>query len=145
MTDRFDEIKARRDAATPGPWGWFGNTEVRHIYLATKQWGRQIVMDFGRWGMQSAQPRFVTGRKVTSNPQGMRDFTCGLMTDADDLARYEVAPNATSRKDPEVYRADITGFRSDDATFIEHSRADVEWLIGEVERLRALVGEERAA
>lgn len=127
--DRFDEIKARAEAATGGPWCWFGNTDMHNIYLATMHSGRQLVLDFARWG-KSARPRF-------------NEY--GLMVDADDRARYEVAPNATSRKDSAVYRADITGIGHPDAEFIAHSRADVEWLIGEVKRLRALVGEERAA
>jgi hypothetical protein len=129
-TDRFAEIKARAEAATDGPWSWFGNTDMHDIYLATNHSGRKLVLDFARWGMQSARPRFNED---------------GLMVDADTIARYTVAPNATSRQDPAVYRADITGFRHPDAEFIANSRADVDWLIGEVERLRALVSEERAA
>ncbi|MGW1682474.1 hypothetical protein [Saccharopolyspora sp. NPDC002376] len=139
-TDRLDEIKARAAAATPGPWGWFGNTDVRHIYLSTKYWGRQIVMDFARWGMQSARPRFADGRTFSRSPQSWHDFgSSGLMVDADQLARFEVAPNATSRTDRRVYRADISGIRNPDATFIEHSRADVDWLVAEVDRLRAAI------
>ncbi|SDX52653.1 hypothetical protein SAMN05216215_10128 [Saccharopolyspora shandongensis] len=139
-TDRLDEIKARAAAATPGPWGWFGNTDVRHIYLSTKYWGRQIVMDFARWGMQSARPRFADGRTFSHSPQSWHDFgSSGLMADADQIARFEVAPNAHSRKDPAVYRADISGIRNPDATFIEHSRADIDWLVAEVERLRAAI------
>lgn len=41
---------------TPGPWYWDINRRTRTIRL----WGgnRLVVMDFARWGMQSAQPRF---------------------------------------------------------------------------------------
>lgn len=41
------------------------------------------------------------------------------------------------------YRAsEISDFPMSTGRFLAHSRADVEWLIGEVERLRGLVGEE---
>lgn len=122
MTDRFDEIKARANAATPGPWAWFGNTDVWDIHLSTVGRGLLTVMDFARWGMNRAAPRFAVD---------------GLMHRADEFPIYEVCPTATSRKDRRVYRADIAGVRHPDAEFIAHSRADVEWLITEVERLRS--------
>src|SRR5690606_27785976 len=70
-TDRLDEIKARANAATPGPWGWFGNTDVKDLYLATKQWGRHYVMGFRRWGMQSAQPEFAHNRHEVTGADGL--------------------------------------------------------------------------
>lgn len=124
-SSRFDEIKARAAAATVGPWGWFGNVDNRDVYLATVHGGRRLVLDFAPWGEQSAQPRFQED---------------SVMVDGDQLVRYAVAPEATSREDPSVYRGDISGFRNGDAEFIAHSRADVEWLITEVEALRAEVG-----
>lgn len=77
---------------TPGPWGWFGNTEHGGLYLATVNDGRRLVMDFVRQGMQSAQPRFQVN---------------GLMIPAVDLVKYEVA-----------YRKDITGVDHPDARLI---------------------------
>ncbi|ALG07643.1 hypothetical protein [Kibdelosporangium phytohabitans] len=142
MTDQLDEIKARAAAATPGPWMWEGNTDTRHISLATKYWGRWVVMGFRRWGMQGAQPMFAQGRKpgpIEDRKGDWGPFTNGepgTLADAEHLARYEVCPTATSRKDQRVYRADLTGIRNPDAEFIAHSRADVEWLLSEVERLR---------
>ena len=62
ITARLDEIRQREQAATPGPWGWYGNTDVQSIYLATKRWGRFTVMSFRRWGMQAARPMFAVGR-----------------------------------------------------------------------------------
>lgn len=144
-TDRLDEIKARAAAATPGPWMWEGNTDTRQISLATKYWGRWVVMGFRRWGMQGAQPMFAQGRKPGPPEDRKGDwgpFTNGdpgRLTDAERLARYEVCPTATSRKDQRVYRADLNGIRNADATFIEKSREDIDWLLAEVDRLRALV------
>lgn len=62
--------------------------------------------------------------------------------DARELAIFEVAPKATKRDDPKVYRADIVGIRHSDAVFIAAARKDVDDLLAEVRRLRALVGEE---
>ena len=53
--DRIEEIAK---AATPGPWQWYGNTKMHEVYLATVNRGRVYVMDFVRWGMAGAQPRF---------------------------------------------------------------------------------------
>ena len=44
-------------AHTPGPWYWVKYPKTKTVRLmGDKQF---IVMDFARWGMQSAQPRFI--------------------------------------------------------------------------------------
>src|SRR5690606_9892858 len=101
-----------------------------------KQWGRHYVMGFRRWGMQSAQPEFAHNRHEVTGADGLRRLSCDRILPAAEMVRYEVAPNATRRADQRVYRADINGIRNPDATFIEHSRADIDWLIAEVERLK---------
>lgn len=120
----LEAIRARHEAATPGPWHWAGNTDVHRIYLAnwTPGLGRCTIMDFSRWGMQSARPRFA------------EDL---MMVDADKRAVYEVAKAATSRLDPRVYRADISSIDHPDAVFIAHARADIPALLAEVGSLRA--------
>lgn len=52
------ELEAQERAMTPGDWQWFGNTDNYSVYLATVKLGRVYVMDFARWGMSGAQPRF---------------------------------------------------------------------------------------
>lgn len=126
---RLAEIRKRAEAAAPGPWHWAGNTDVHHVYLANWQpgLGRCSVMDFARWGMRGAKPQFVTDHLYVD------DMTA--------LAVYEVAPTATSRDDKRVYRADIIGLRHPDAEFIANSRADVDFLLAEVDRLRTALTE----
>ncbi|HEY9410301.1 MAG TPA: hypothetical protein VIP77_12030 [Jiangellaceae bacterium] len=120
------EIRDRASAATPGPWTWRGNVDTRQIYLSyTKPGlGWTSVMDFVRWGMQSARPRFLT-----------ENF---WMQDADDLAVFEVCREAKRRNDPRVYRGDIVGFRHPDAEFIANARQDVDDLLARIDAVEAI-------
>lgn len=57
MTD--DELKAIEDrwnAASAGGWSWDVNPKYRQVTLRTSL--NMIVMDFVRWGMDNAAPRF---------------------------------------------------------------------------------------
>lgn len=55
-----DELLALDSAASPGPWRWNVNPESRQVYLecAGRGRGHLYVMDFVRWGMGGAAPRF---------------------------------------------------------------------------------------
>lgn len=93
---------------TKGPWGWYGNGKYNSLYLATKHSGRQHVMGFQRWGMQRAQPTFCQE---------------SLITPAKDLLKFEVGDNSAvgldaATADDSVYRYDIVGIDSADATLI---------------------------
>ena len=57
----LDALEAKARAARPGPWAWYGNTRMTDVYLATVRGGRNYVMDFVRWGVRGAQPRFNVG------------------------------------------------------------------------------------
>ena len=118
-TEHLNVIRDRAEAATPGPWGWFGNLKADGPYLATVHGGRRFVMQFARLGMQSAQPRFQV-----YDPE--HDW--GYMVDGRDLAIYEAD-----------HRADIVGFDNPDAEFIAHARQDVADLLAEVDQLRGAI------
>lgn len=120
-----DEIRARADAAHKGPWGWFGNTKMKNVYLATKHSGRIYIMLFERWGMQSAKPIFQEQVGPGEYPQSGMPVV------------WEVAPDATSDDDPRLYRHTIRSIRNPDAEFIAHSRQDVDDLLAEIDRLNA--------
>ena len=97
------------DKHTPGPWAWFGNAGSNQVYLATTHSGRRFIMDFVRWGMRGAQPRFQPER--------------GGMIDAKDLLQFEVGDRDivgidAARKDTSVYRYDVRGINSADARLI---------------------------
>lgn len=125
MNIDIEAIRARRAAAARGPWHWSGNTDTQQLRLSN--WipgaGRCTVMDFARWGMQSARPRFIDEHV--------------LMVDGDTMATYEVAPFATRRDDPRVYRGDIVDIRHPDAQLIAHAPQDIDDLLAEVDRLNA--------
>lgn len=70
--------------------------------------------------------------------QRMAFCTDWLYTDVRKLVTFEVAPTATSRTDPRVYRADISGIRHPDAEFIAHARADVSQLLAALDHVLAL-------
>ena len=113
----LDAIRERAAAATPAPWHWRGNYDTQRIRLIT--WSprkmERTVMDFVRWGFKGAQPRFQHPMQA--------------MDKASDMVRFEVAPDATSRADPRVYRGDIIAIAHPDADFIAHARQDVEDLL----------------
>lgn len=133
----IDAIRAREQAATPGPWRWYGNTATQDLALTTVGLGTSYVMRFARWGMRNAQPLFAVGRKWGANPKhgDLEISPHGRMTPAGHMPVYEVAPDATSRTDPRVYREDLTGIRHPDAEFIAHAREDIRLLLAFVDRL----------
>lgn len=53
LTDRLDEIEARAEAATKGPWCWRNTSEPYLMGAASR-----VVMAFRRMGMSGAQPQF---------------------------------------------------------------------------------------
>ncbi|MFJ4847599.1 hypothetical protein [Streptomyces sp. NPDC088733] len=119
---RIKEITTRTEAAYPGPWRWRGNTEARHMRLQSPHGGGMTVMDFDRWGMQGAQPRFAIDR---------------MMHKAEELVTYEVHRLDWVDKSEPPYRADIDGIDHPDAEFIAHAREDIPFLLGELDRTRA--------
>lgn len=160
LTDeQVAEIRARVDAATEGPWRWQGNIDNGEPYLASRAPAMGTsVLAIG------AEDRATTGRDADAVRSYAKEsgldpdrevedwatdrygqpikeprlwfYTDHLAVTARDHVTFEVAPEATSRDDRRVYRADIVGIRHPDAEFIAHARTDVPALLAEVERLR---------
>lgn len=162
-TDSMLADIAGRHAATTGTnWHWAGNTDTGEPYLAAlvPGAGRCHVLSIGK------RPRSTTGRSADQIRSDAHEFDLGdpedavarwaydrhgepatdpvlqlttdlMCVDARDLVTYEVAPEAASRDDPAVYRADIQDIRHPDAEFIAHSRDDVGYLLELVRELRS--------
>lgn len=144
----IDEIRNRAAAATPGPWGWFGHASGG-MYLATQRWGRYYIMSARRQGMQGAQFEFQDVNIIDPDGEWKVDrrddeFRNGIRK-ASDLAVFQVCPSATDANDPRVYRDDIIGFRSTNATFIANARQDVTDLLAYIDELEALLALQEAA
>ncbi len=135
------ELRALLEKATPGPWCWAGNIDTGEPYLASRAPGMGASVLAIGW-----QPRSTTGRAADDvrsyaresceDPDEMVDmwandqygehikeprlwfYTDHMAVEARDLVTFEVAPQATTRDDPKVYRADITGIRHPDAQLI---------------------------
>ena len=127
----LDAIRQRAADALPGPWHWGGNVETHHFRLTAPQGrngrrGLYEVMDFVRWGMRSAQPRFLN---LVEGGHWMEK--------ASEMPIFEVCPDATSFDDPRVYRGTLVGIRHPDATFIAHARQDVDDLLAHIDQLQA--------
>lgn len=109
--EKLQEIRDRHLAAPRGPWRWTGYTGSNQIHLSTRY---DSLMEFERWGMQSAQPVFNTD---------------GLLYRASELVTPDTAPA----------RGRVTGIEHPVARVIAHSWQDVADLLDEVDRLRALL------
>ncbi|MFP2898775.1 hypothetical protein [Corallococcus sp. 4LFB] len=110
-TEKLEAIRARHAAASRGPWRWFGYLRTREVSL---EGSRDTVMDFTRWGMSGAQPRWSVK---------------GLLEKLADL----VVPDTT----PE--RGRVTDINHPDARFMAASWQDTKDLLGMVDALQARV------
>lgn len=109
MTDRDNEIRKRCEAATPGPWYWDVIDAHKCICLESARWK---VMDFARYGMHGAAPRFLVD---------------GIMERADALLK--------SIPGKEHHRGFDNYIDHPDAAFIAASRTDVPYLLDRVAEL----------
>jgi len=95
-------LRETLEAATPGPWRWFGHRSSE-MYLATPKGGRRFVMTFKRKGMRGAEPMFQVYTDRQGEPWGWN----GELVPATDLAVQEVE-----------YRDDIKDIDHPDARLI---------------------------
>lgn len=112
LKTRVEAIRARHAAATRGPWKWFGYLGARNVSLEAP--GMNTVMDFIRWGMNGAQPRFNTK---------------GLLDPLSDL----VVPDSAEG------RGRITDVNHPDARFMANAWQDVADLLARVAELERAV------
>lgn len=123
--ERREGLRALAEAATPGPWQWWGNVDYPgRIDLATVGFGTTIVMGFHRAGMQGAEPHFYN-----RDPDEARDkgWLSGTYVKARDCAVKQVD-----------YRGDIRYLDNADAKWIAAASPDmVLALLDRIEELEA--------
>lgn len=130
-------VKATAEAATKGPWSWAGNTDTGEPRLISRGGD---VLAIG-WDERSTTGRDADAVREYAAESGLDGdaevalwahdqygypikeprlwfYTDHLADPARDRVIYEVAPSATTREDPAVYRADIVGVRHPDAEHI---------------------------
>lgn len=160
-TPDLGELRRLLEAATPGPWRWAGNVDNGEPYIAggcSGGFGSSSVMAIG-W-----EPRSTTGRAADevrsyasesdmdeseavdmwANDQygePIREprlwfYTDHMAVEARDHVTFEVAPAATTREDPAVYRADITDVRHPDAALITAAVNALPALLDDLEAAR---------
>jgi len=114
----LDALERKARAARPGPWQWYGNTKMHSVYLATVHGGRVFVLDFERWGMRGAQPRFQMDRR---------------MVELGELAKQE---HPFGPKFEVPYRRDFHGIGHPDAEHIAANSPEI--TLGLIARIREL-------
>ena len=106
--DRLESLATAAYEAVPyregTGWHWYGNAAGGYGTLALSAWvsgwGRCNVMDFTRWGMQSAQPRFPDDAMMMRNAHDLLTFEVG---------RRGVVGVDVAKRDASVYRLDVDG------------------------------------
>jgi hypothetical protein len=126
MDKRLEEIKARAEAATPGPWMWDIRHKNRIMQLTTTHSGRYYIMDFVRWGLQDACPRFQVYEKYSGPVTERKSHG---MERADKMVKP-----LPGREHHFGYEDKI---EHPDAVFIEHSKEDVDFLLAHIAALTA--------
>lgn len=128
----IEQIKRDRASGTPpeyGAWFWHGNGKTKQLSLATQSGGRHYVMDFVRWGMKDAQPRF--------QPRGEG------MVKASELLKFQVGDGTATgmeeaKADDGVYRYDVVAIDNPDARRIARVPAMEEALLAAEELSRMI-------
>ena len=159
----LDHIRENLAAATGDAWHWAGNIDYSEPYLAT--WipgsGRTSVMGIVGEDRTADSPGAKSVRSYAEEcGEDPDELIHDWVTDsfgntvqdprlmfidretlryvaARDHAVFEVAPKATTRTHPDVYRADITALRHPDAEIIRGSREWLQSLVDEVTAYRA--------
>lgn len=113
QADIVTEARELLAKATAGRWAWYLNLKAKQVTLQSEGGMRQIVIDFTRWGMNGAQPRFQVD---------------GLMQDAQDCAAIV--------EGREHHASWFQGIDHPDANLIARAPELLRQLTNEVEALR---------
>jgi hypothetical protein len=129
--EKLNEIRARLNAATPGPWEWDVNSACKIAWLITTHSGRYYVMGFERWGTQSAAPKFQIYNKYEGpvNERGSQG-----------MVRAEKLLKSMPGREHHVGYDDY--INHPDADLIANAPTDIQTLLDYIEELEGKVNNE---
>ena len=116
---RLEEIEARAEAATEGPWGWRGQAKGGPLHLISLKPPMYYVMEFTRHGMRGGQPVF----RVEGPPWAVK---------ASEAAISSV-----------TYADRVCDIAAPDARFLAAARGDIDYLLARVKAEAAALQEAR--
>lgn len=161
---RLEEIRERMNATPSGPWWWgghvdgFSDVSLRALdpqfgvvdvlrntpedideEIAEAEWNNTDARDY------MGKEEYILWR--TQNPKNYlaamvpKDMFVEILKEKAvfEVARNRNLPDDTPRSHPKIYRDDVVDVRNPQAQFIAHSRADIEFLLGEIERLQKII------
>ncbi len=158
MTLDLDAIKARKDAATPGPWKWAGYTDGSIELRTVGQGGRRIVTTVRTepclvelpgedWSVTAdACDSCLAESKKTMDP--WLNYRCPKEANLDTVWLHDndgdlIRPANVWAVRERPYRNDVASVDHPDAEFIAHARQDIDDLVAEVEALRAALSQDQ--
>lgn len=155
----LDAIKARLAAATPGPWGWRGNSDGAIELRTLHSVGLRVIttMRAQPCGVESDDGEIVLAAEACAPCRGNHaKYMAGEdLDDAERCAKPEnlntvwlwdngfVSPANKWAVNERTYRTDIARVEHPDAELVANAPTDIAALVAEVERLRSAVSEAR--
>lgn len=154
----LEAIKARRDAATPGPWAWRGYVDGSIELRALHSGGKRIVSTsraepcvveipgpdndpyFGAEWVLTAQACDSCKAEASKMQDPWVDYRCPKPENLDTIwlaGEHFIEPSNKWAVRERPYRTDVERVDHPDAELIAHAPEDIAALIAEVERLRS--------
>ena len=153
---RLNEIRAREQAATPGPWGWRGHLSQSVELCTIGQGGKRIITtmrqdpcigwteDIGLFlhdnPCQTCRKAFETGELVEpfqcEKPENLDTVWVWGPNDACEPVNKYAKAEVLEWSD-HVYRDDVKDTTHPDAEFIAHARDDIRFLLDVIDGMQA--------
>jgi hypothetical protein len=150
---RLNEIRAREQAATPGPWGWRGHLSQSVELRTVGQGGKRIITSMRQdpcigsteyLGVFLNDDPCATCRRAFETRRLDEFFQCEKLENLDTVWVWgavgcepvnKYAKAEVLEWSDHMYRDDVKGTTHPDAEFIAHARDDVRFLLDVIDGL----------
>ena len=158
QTARLDEIRAREQAATPGPWGWRGHLSQSVELRTVGQGGKRIITSMRQdpciggtedLGVFLNDDPCGPCRRAFETRRLDEPFQCEKLENLDTVWVWgpdgfvepvnKYAKAEVLEWSDHMYRDDVKGTTHPDAEFIAHARDDVRFLLDVIDGLASRV------